>query len=154
LARHLGPLWKIDRYPTLGISSGRVWHVAAARPATGGITLTKRYWVAFAALALLGCSSPAARVPSDIESLERQEFSDKAQIEILSVGAGEGDSDNVYYLVDVVVKAKAKVVMSRGPFDNLVLEAGETSKPMRLELLYQWRQERWRLESVTAPVAP
>jgi len=97
-----------------------------------------------AAALLAGCTSAEPQVLADIRSLEQSEFGRRAAIQVLSAGPGEGDSDNVYYHLELFVTAKEDVAVSRGPFKGLTLRRGEKSPVIRLEVLYQWRDGAWR----------
>ena len=96
---------------------------------------------------IVGCSSPADRVARDVRLLIEQDFGGRATVKILDSGPGEGDSDNVYYVVNIVVIAKQDVAAATGTFSGVSLKTGETSEPIRLEMLYQWYDGAWRLRS-------
>jgi hypothetical protein len=104
-------------------------------------------------LVLTGCSSPNSRIAADLKEIERQEFGNKADIQVLSLGPGEGDSSNVYYLVDLRVTAKEALSIAEGPFKGLALEKGEGSSVLRLSLLYQWLDGSWQLSRTSVEPA-
>ena len=87
---------------------------------------------------LVGCSAPSKQqVSQDFKELFSKEVGKGVQPIIISVGPGEGDSDNVYEHVKFDVVADEDVVVKKGWFAGMSLRKGQKLYGGEVVMLYQ-----------------
>lgn len=98
---------------------------------------------------LVGCGAPSKQqVSQDFKELFSKESGKGVQPIIISVGPGEGDSDNVYEHVKFDVVADEDVVVKKGWLSGMSLRKGQKLYDGEVVMLYQklsgsqWKMSR------------
>lgn len=82
---------------------------------------------------------------TDFNRIFEQEVGKNFAPIILSLNAGEGDSDNVYMHVRFKVVSNADAEVKSSWFPKTIFRAGEVSEPIELIMLYQRQGSGWKL---------
>jgi len=86
---------------------------------------------------LAGCGPSEQTVNDDVSHLLKTLADEGARVSILQIYSGEGDSENVYKVLQFDIAAEQDVEITDGLFLGLHMKAGETRCGGKIELLYQ-----------------
>lgn len=90
------------------------------------------------ALSLIGCGIPdKQRVSKDFKEIFAREVGTGASPIIVSIGSGEGDSENVYERVEFDVVGEKDLNLKEGWLNGLSLRKGQILKGGEVVILYQ-----------------
>jgi len=91
-----------------------------------------------AAASLSACSNPNSQVEGDVREFVARHLDRTVKVVVLSYGIGEGDTDHVYYEVNIALTSHSDRHIIRGPFAGLALRSNVTLSPVKLEMVYQY----------------
>lgn len=134
--------------PATDLFDGRHQMVLVINEENEGNPLRNATFLLIVVLALCACTAMAPNVRADAESFAKKHIDGGVNVEVLDFGVGEGDPDNRLYVVELLLGSQKELRVAEGPFAGLTL--GPTvAQRRRLEMLYQFEDDAWRLESVT-----
>lgn len=86
-----------------------------------------------------GCDVPEkARVAADFEAMVHETLGRDVNVAVLDVAAGEGDAENVYFVVHYSLSAARDIDVRWGLFKGLSLKSGIKRAGPPIEILYQY----------------
>jgi len=77
------------------------------------------------------------RIENDSIQYIKKAINDEVIIRIVSIGPGEGDSDNVYQHVVFEIEAQDETILTTGLFQGKRLNKGQILKNGEMVILYQ-----------------